>query len=273
MSHKGLRASAKIIAKAKELGASLVGWASVSDLKKGPSAYLAPRMPYRRDEFEGAGHRVDTSLNLKHGEINWPKEAKSVLVIALEHPKDKPEMDWWIGRSNPPGNRKLINIIKALCLWINKEYGYHTTHFPYQVGKGGIYLKDAAVFAGIGCVGENNMVVTPEFGPRVRLRALTLDVDMPSTGPIHFNPCFNCARLCRRACPQKAMDDVVYLQEDYSGLADLPGRSGVYNVSKCDVQNSIDAENATEEKVKGFKEPKKIFRFCRLCEFSCPVGS
>ena len=48
ISKNELKASAEIIAKAKELGASLAGWASIEDLKKGPSAYLAPRMPYRR---------------------------------------------------------------------------------------------------------------------------------------------------------------------------------------------------------------------------------
>ena len=107
MNYDNLKASAEILAKAKELGASLAGWASIKDLKNGPSAYLAPRMPYRRDDFEDVGHRVDSELKLKHGEILWRPEAKSVLVIAFEHPEDKPELDWWKGRSNPPGNLKL----------------------------------------------------------------------------------------------------------------------------------------------------------------------
>lgn len=270
MKQEHLKASAAIIAKAKELGASLAGWASVEDLKKGPSATLAPQMPYRRDEFENASHRVDEGY--KHGEIRWPEEAKSVLAIAYEHPSDKPELDWWIGRTNPPGNQVLIDVIRELCKWIEDTYGFKTKHLPYQVGKGGIYLKDACVYAGIGCVGKNNMVVTPEFGPRVRLRAFSVDVEMPSTGPIAFDPCKDCDEPCRKACPQLAMGEQIYDPRDYDGLTELPGRSGVYSVPKCDIQNAKDVENAKEEDVEGFDEPQKILRFCRKCELTCPVG-
>lgn len=273
MVHGNLKASAEILCKAKELGASLAGWASVAELKKSPSFQLAPQMPYRRDEFKDVGHRIDATLKLKHGEVLWRPEAKSVLVIALEHPKDKPEMDWWKGRTDPPGNRSLIKIIKELCSWIDDKYNYHTYHLPYQVGKGGIYLKDAAVLAGIGCVGANNLIITPQYGPRVRLRALTVDTEMVSTGPIAFNPCARCEQPCRPICPQKAMDAGAYSPEDYEGLTNLPGRDGFYNVARCDEQISKDVDDAVEEKLAGMTEPKKILRFCRSCEFSCPVGS
>ena len=273
MLNKNLTASAEIIAKAKELGASLAGWALICDLKKGPSANLAPKMPYRRDEFEDASHRMNSSLKLKHGEVHWAKDAKSVLAVALSHPEKKPELDWWIGKTNPPGNKVLINIIKKLCQWIEEKYGYKCTHLPYQVGLGGLYLKDACVLAGIGCIGYNNMIVTPEFGPRVRLRALAIDVEMPPTGPINFYPCKNCNRPCRSACPQKAMDDIVYLPEDYDGLAQLPGRTGSYNVAKCDLQIAKNVNKAKEEPIGEHGEPKKILKHCRRCEFACPVGA
>lgn len=35
----------------------------------------------------------------------------------------------------------------------------------------------------------NNLVITPEFGPRTRLGALFLEVELEPTGPIDFNPC------------------------------------------------------------------------------------
>ena len=117
MNIKDLRASAEIIKKAKELGASLAGWALIEDLKAGPSACLAPKMPYRRDDFKDAVHRNDPKLKLKHGEVKWPQEANSVLLIGLEHPADQPALDWWLGRSNPPGNQMMIKIIN--CLFIS----------------------------------------------------------------------------------------------------------------------------------------------------------
>ncbi|OGR10581.1 MAG: hypothetical protein A2277_02705 [Desulfobacterales bacterium RIFOXYA12_FULL_46_15] len=273
MLYKNLKASAKIIIKAKELGASMAGWALICDLKKAPSTNLAPKMPYRRDEFENASYRMDSSLKLKHGEVHWTKGAKSVLAIAVVHPKEKPEMDWWVGKTNPPGNKELINIINKLCKWIEEKYGYNCTHLPYQVGMGGLYLKDACVLAGIGCVGDNNMIITPEFGPRIRIRALAVDVEMPPTGPIDFYPCKNCDKPCRRACPQKAMDDIIYLPEDYDGLTKLPGRTGVYNIAKCDLQITEDVETAKEELLEGQDEPKKIIKYCRRCELACPIGA
>jgi epoxyqueuosine reductase len=61
----------------------------------------------------------------------------------------------------------------------------------YFIETGGIYLKDTAVLAGLGCIGKNNMLVTPELGPKVRLRALLLEEDLTPTGPIDFDPCKN----------------------------------------------------------------------------------
>jgi epoxyqueuosine reductase len=274
MNDENLGISEEIRIKAMQLGASLAGWALVEHLKAGPSTYLAPTRPYRRDDFAGAKHRIDPRLKLKHGEVKWPPEAKSVLAIGLAHPADQPALDWWSGRSNPPGNQELIRIINDLCRWIAAIYGYKTFHLPYQVGKGGIYLKDACVAAGMGCVGHNNLIVTPEYGPRVRFRALAVDVAMPTTGPLNFFPCGDCSKPCRSVCPQKAMHNAVYAPHDYEGLTELPGRDGAYNVQKCDLQITKDVADATEAVVEGHTEyPKKIIKFCRRCELACPVGA
>ena len=94
MSSNTLQASAKIMVKALELGADLVGWASVEDLKNCPSCQLAPNMPYRRYGFAGGAHRLDKKLNIKHDEVDWTERAECVLVIALSHPENKPELDY-----------------------------------------------------------------------------------------------------------------------------------------------------------------------------------
>ena len=114
--------------------------------------------------------------------MRWPEGARSLLVVAVAHPPERPELDWWFGRIDPPGNRVLARIVQGLCDWAVGDLGLRTTHLPYHVERGGIYLKDAAVLAGLGCVGLNNLLVTPDFGPRVRLRALALDVALPPPG-------------------------------------------------------------------------------------------
>jgi hypothetical protein len=57
---------------------------------------------------------------------------------------------------------------------------------PYRVEHGGTLFKDAAALAGLGTIGKNNLVITPEYGPHVRLKAMFLDVDLEPTGPIGF---------------------------------------------------------------------------------------
>lgn len=262
-----LSISSALLFQAKKLGADLVGFAAVKDLKAAPSFTFAPQMP-------GAGDGIGTrknKLGLKPGEVAWPENAKTVMVIAVYHPEDKPEMDWWFGRVDPPGNRILARVIRELCVWIPEKFGINVFHLPYHVEKGGTYLKDASVIAGLGCIGKNNILVTPEFGPRIRLRALTLDVELPSTGPQAFDPCSLCDELCRKSCPQKAFAEQLYQAEDY-GQQILPGREGVFSRPVCNQQMEIDNDIATEQDVEGFDDPIKIIKYCRQCELACPVG-
>lgn len=252
-----------IITKAKTLGASLAGLVRVADLKKAPSFTLA-QMLAETDRQGG-------NLGEWPGIIAWPENAQSVLVIAVEHPADKPEMDWWFGESDPSGNRLLARIIKDLSYWIEVSIGFQTFHMPYHVANGGTFLKDAAAMAGLGCIGKNNLLVTPEYGPRVRLRALTLDAFFPATGPAGFDPCMGCDAPCRQSCPQSAFDAQVYKTED-GGPDRLPGRSGVFSRPLCSIQMEKDIAAAEEKKIEPDDKPVKVIKYCRSCEFACPVG-
>lgn len=262
-----LNASSRILRKAAELGATLAGFALVDDLKKAPSFLFAPKMP---GAGEGIGVRQN-ELGLEPGEVAWPEHARTVMVIAVAHPEDKPEMDWWYGRVDPPGNRVLASVVRKLCAWIEPALGIRTFHLPYHIEKGGTFLKDSSVLAGLGCIGMNNLLVTPLYGSRVRLRALTLDVALPSTGPIGFDPCRKCDMLCRRACPVGAFDHRIYRTEDY-GPGPLPGRNGFFSRPICNVQMERDNDEAKEQEAEGFDAPVKIIKYCRACELACPVG-
>ena len=203
-----LSASSAILKKAKQFGVHLAGYANADDLKVAPSFITAPKIPVV-DKVVGT---LEGEMELNPGEVNWPKEAKSILAVAVEHPENKPELDWWYGQISPSGNKLLINAIKALCEWIPANFDIDVFHFPYFIEQGGIYLKDAAVMAGLGCIGRNNMVVTPEFGPRVRLRAMALSIPIPSTGPPGFDPSvFNVMiSVARRAHNMRLMSYFVH---------------------------------------------------------------
>ena len=217
---------AQIIDKAKEMGASMAGIANVELLKKSPSHEIIKKLGMEIDGINPFREICDFD------EIKWPAEAGSALVIAVSHPQNQPELDWWIGLKGTIGNSELIRINRELSAWIEETFNIKTHKLPYFIEKGGIYLKDTAVLAGLGCIGKNNILVTPELGPRVRLRALLLEEDLTPTGPIDFDPCDGCEEFCRKACPQNAFEKIVISSAE-TGLASLPGRSGCFSRSSC----------------------------------------
>lgn len=237
--HPGV--SADILEKTLALGASLAGITRVAKLKGSPSYAIYHHNPY----YEG------------YQGVEWPEEAKSVLVMALVHDLAHPEMDWWDYKPGRTlGNRKLQSIATQVQEWLQDELGIASQPLPYRVEHGGVLLKDAAVLAGLGIIGRNNLVITPEFGPRVRLRAVFLNAIVESTGPIEFDPCETCAMPCRSKCPQGAFDN------------------GAYRRALCDEQMGI---NKQEQFVFEGKEqdgsPIVTRKYCRNCELACSIGS
>jgi len=262
-----------IINKAKELGAVLVGIADIELIKKSPSHEMLKKIGMGS---EGVGSAPGETAGT---EINWPESAKSVLAIAVSHPGGKPELDWWDGYKGTPGNRILIRINRELSEWIEGTTGIKTHKMPYFIEKGGIYLKDAAVLAGLGCIGKNNILITPELGPRVRLRAILLEEELIPTGPIDFDPCNSCDEFCRKACPQSAFERIVYSEAEI-GMAELPGRNGCFSRLECNIQMGNDIGNAEIDvgdmaesavDVGEISQTKTCIRYCRKCEMACPV--
>jgi epoxyqueuosine reductase len=245
--------SARIIDRAKKIGASVAGIADVHALKRSPSHFVFGK--------------------LEPGEICWPEFAGSAVVIGIEHPQDKPELDWWQEglEGGTAGNRLLMDIGTRISEWLENEMGFITLKLPYHVENGGIFLKDAAVMAGLGCIGKNNLFVTPAYGPRVRLRAMLLDAELPAAGALDFDPCRGCAMACRTACPQAAFQKKIY-RKAALGLDELPGRSGVYSRQRCNLQMQVDIRNSENIRIDEQGTAGKLVKYCRLCEFACPVG-
>jgi epoxyqueuosine reductase len=241
-----------IIAKVKELGGSLAGIASVADLKASPSLALYSNSPYY-EQFD-----PESPDYFKFTGFNWDEAYQSILVWGLEHPVAEPVMDWWSLKvpGFTPGNRILRAQSKKLRIWLGEELGLKAFSLPYQIEFGGIFLKDSAVLAGLGVIGKNNLLITPEFGPRVRLRGIFIADKLEPTGPINFDPCNGCPMPCHQACPQDAF------------------RSGAFGRDFCKIEN--DKRYANEElldgEIMGIDEPSMVMKPCRFCELACPVG-
>jgi epoxyqueuosine reductase len=279
----------KIVEKVKLLGAVVAGVASVESLKESPSHRIYPKIGMNLKV-----HWRDAKDDVKPDEVAWPADAVSAVVIGVAHNPDEPQLDWWDGKGTP-GNRILVRINKKLSRWIENTFSIKTYKLPYFVEKGGIFLKDAAVMAGSGCIGKNNLVITPEYGPRIRFRALLLDRKAEATGPLEFDPCEGCPQPCRKACPVKAFQNNVYSADELSQSI-LPGINGTYDRVTCNAKMEKDIEEAVmaipaddeehkqvrlaidefEEgvmvKPKGDKELYYCVKYCRECELACPVG-
>jgi len=229
-SHNKSEMTAHIREKAIQLGASLSGVTSIHKLRNAPSYEVCKTVPL-------------------------PPGAVSFLVLALTHEASEPELDWWGVKGGSAGNRRLQDISEELRQWVKAEYGITATPLPYAPEKGGIFLKDAAALAGVGILGANNLFITSEYGPRVRLRAISFDAELEPTGPKAFSPCDSCDKPCMEACPQNAFE------------------AGSYSRDHCQVQMSKDVSNrlVLEQKEEDGNQSVRI-KYCRACELACPVG-
>ncbi|MBC8207757.1 MAG: epoxyqueuosine reductase [Desulfobulbaceae bacterium] len=244
-------------------GASLAGIADMETIKNSPSHLIYTKL----GRYEGKA-TVKSDHNLPDSQLfNWPDSAKSALVIGLSHPESHPELDWW-WQGGTPGNRLLIDIMNRSQQQIENDLKINTVKIHYYVEQGGLFLKDAAVLSGLGCIGKNNMLVTPQYGPRVRLRALLLKAELEPTGPVNFDPCSGCKEYCRKICPEKAMAKKTPLFDCIDCSTDLPARDGKYNRENCNERMDKDIL-ATTNSPSTKQNPVK---FCRKCELICPVA-
>jgi epoxyqueuosine reductase len=242
MKSDGNKIEKTIVAKAKELGASLAGIASVDDLKASKSYEIYDKSPFY-EEYKG---------------VKWRAEHKSVLVWALVHPESEPVLDWWSMKvpGFTPGNGVMRMQSRKLRIWLGEALGINALSLPYQIEYGGAFLKDSAALAGLGVIGKNNLLVTPEFGTRVRLRGIFMEAELEPTGPLDFDPCNGCDMPCHRACPRGAF------------------RSGTFERALCkQEQDKLDAEvEILDGSIMGIEEPSEVTKTCRYCEFACPIA-
>ena len=232
-----------ILDKATALGASLAGIVQL-------------------DETVRARNSVRACIELPD-EVDPSRGFTLLLVLALAHKEEQPELDWWGGPGGTEGNHRLQEISVAVKRALAKEFGIRSHILPYHPWKGGILLKNAAALAGLGVIGANNLLVTPEYGPRVRLKGMLADVrtSVQETGffrqprRLHKNPvspCDGCPRPCWQACPQNAF------------------ASGTYDRERCVVQMEKDEARPPvhQDKATGIS----YIEYCRACELACPVG-
>jgi len=235
--------STEIIVKAESFPGIKAGIARLEDILKAPSYQVVPDGEW------------STSLANEGTVTEWPPDAKSVLVLGLYHPEDNPQLDWWDG-GNTMGNRRLKEISDSLKQWLKEEHGLSALPLPYHLEWGGLFLKDAAALAGLGIVGRSNLLLNPEWGPRIRFRSILIEGELEPTRPIEgFSPCESCGEICHSACPQNVFSTGVYYRPNCIAQLD------------ADIANKMLDGEVGEDGI-----PRLVIKYCRACEFACPVG-
>jgi len=216
----------QLLALALRCGASLAGVADADTLRMSPS------------------HQATSQQTL-------PKATRTVLVIANHHPRTLPELDYWGGEGGTRGNLALIKIAKDVARQAESDLDICAVPLEYSPTDRGTFLKDAAVLAGLGVMGKNNLLITPEYGPRVRLGALAMEITLPLTRcRKDFSPCSTCIGLCEEVCPQLAF------------------QTGRYSRLRCARQMEADQSAPLLSSVdEGYS-----VSYCRKCELACPNG-
>jgi epoxyqueuosine reductase QueG len=194
--------SALVKTKAKEFGADLVGIASGAVLDAHPPDAKHPQTP----------------------SLVSPRDNKSVIVLAKRHLTGTGRLKDWNERHKQYAAELTLSQLEEASLklvyFLEDEAGYPALIIPpvhtdaarnfaaYMEGGtyGALSLVHAAVEAGLGTLGLNLMLLTPEYGPRVILTAVLtsaeLEPDRRLTQPLCVGEA--CGR-CLLACPGDAV--------------------------------------------------------------------
>ena len=184
MSNSISRRQESLVRMLKENGASLVGFGDISIV----GSELTRNFP------------VAICLGLKYDEkivdnLHMEEEAFHKHLIGLNIPM-----------------QQLLSITEDLL----SEWGYEHVVTPISLlvesnrqlrGLQAFPHKTAATCAGLGWIGKPSLLVTPEYGPRIRLGTVLTKTRFQTAEPIVSDRCGKCS-LCVEACPYRAIHNV-----------------------------------------------------------------
>jgi epoxyqueuosine reductase QueG len=218
--------------KARQLGAQLIGFAPVE--RWNTNQRTAP-------EF-------------------WPQHlfpfAKTVIVLAV--PIQIPILDTTpsivYSELYNTTNRLLDEMAYQISAYLNTK-GHQAVFFPRDAyGDISVLVEKpeaafshvlAGWYAGLGTIGYNHTLLTPEFGPRVRLVSVLTDAEIVPDQMLEKDLCIKC-KLCQKCCPTEAFTTTRHL------IADM-------DKHRCALYH---------------EQLKRAYRYpCGVCIKVCPIGN
>lgn len=138
------------------------------------------------------------------GDFEPPKHWKYAIVIAIPHEWDSMYANPTYGTSYDAYSRLRITAGKLESFIRNIGYSSRS-HVPptsYEIA-----MPPLAIDAGLGELGRNTILITPELGANTRLAAVTTDIDLEPDKPIKVGIkefCEKC-KICADSCPSNAI--------------------------------------------------------------------
>ncbi len=266
--------AAAVKARALELGADLVGIGDGRVMDSHPPDRAAPRRPIDITEHDSG----------------------RVIILAKRYSGGATRIARWDERHKYYNDELALTRLEEISLdlvyWL-EDHGYPAIVIPPTHTDPWRYLGDAdahretllslphaAVEAGLGTLGLNLQLLTPQFGPRVLLTAVLCSLDCAADRPMEDALCHGpeCGR-CLSACPG---DVIGHWQRDWAACDRYRSPHGF-----AQLVDHLDAimESETPEDRMGLIRSEESFNLwqsilrgagvitgCRRCQDVCPVG-
>ncbi len=182
---------------------------------------------------------------------SWYPEAKSVLVCAFAYADNA-------GRQAPAGHGRIARYaalkdyhpelkarMQGILEWLKSRR-------PEAAGR--VFVDTSpllerlyARYAGIGWVGKNTMIISPEAGSYFFLAGLAMNINLSPDSPI-TDHCGSCRR-CIKACPTEALSEdrvldaskcIAYFTIEHKGAIPAPFREKIGNwIMGCDICQEV----------------------------------
>lgn len=242
----------KIIAKSKELKIDKIGFTTAEPFNESEKILL----DYRNKGYSSGFEEKDIKKRI-YPQLSLP-EAQSIIAIAMAYPAKEPSLEQKdvSGRGEfcraswgMDYHRVLKEKLSAIDQFI-KELVPGTENL-IMVDTGALSDRAVAARAGLGWIGKNGSLITPEFGSFVYLGELLTTLPLPADKPLE-RECGNCSS-CFKVCPLGAI---------------LP-EGKIIDCRKCLAFQTLNKGQLTNTVKEKIGENKYIYG-CDLCQLVCP---
>jgi epoxyqueuosine reductase QueG len=225
---------------ARDKGADYFG---VADLNRAKAEVTTPYEAKLIDKYPVA---ISVGLSLVNGIVDGLEDVNDYFAL----------QNYWFHvyeAINPCINEITLEIGRAI---MNRGYNAlivpasQTVNVPDLSGL--FSHKKAASLAGLGWIGKNCLLITPDRGPRVRWGTVLTDAPLQADSPLEGGGCGGCKK-CVVSCPSHA----------FSGKAWKPSDA---REERMDAKKCFEYLRVTRKQAAGVAA-------CGICVYICPFGS